>query len=476
MEQLNGLDSVLVLGEIPNIPLHIGALFIYDPSTSATGTLTFEQVRNLLSDVIDTSLPILRCRSEKLPFTIDKPYWVNDEDFNLDNHIQRFALPQPADWNELHDLTGRFHAQALNIEKPLWQAIFIEGLDNLDGLPSGCVGLILKIHHALADGNTAVKIFSALHTLSPEPNAPLIGEGVESQHPDFSAPGWSMKISRAYWHAISMPFKLAKNIADITPKLFDTSTSDSSSSSKIPKTPFNQMPSADRVIDHIRIPIEHMQALKEASQCKFNDIALCIIAGGLREYLQNTNELPAESLVTGMPIDVRSKNNNTTIGNQLSFANINLFTDIEDPKSRLESIHKASTHSKEEVQRIGPKSFISVINNLNPGILVWSGEQLVNSGLINKLPLLNNTITTNVPGIQLPCYMCGAKIVDYVGFGPLAPNITLFHVISSIHSHFNISFQSCSNSLDNEYEYTQALENSYQCLMKAYNLTTDTKS
>ncbi len=470
MEQLNGLDSVLVLGEIPNIPLHIGALFIYNPSSSPTGTLAFNQVRDLLLNVIDTSLPALKCRRDKLPLSMDNPYWVVDEDFNIDDHIQRFALPKPADWNELHELTGRFHAQALNLEKPLWQSIFIEDLDNLDGLPKGCVGLVLKIHHALADGNTAVKIFSALHTLSPEADAPLLVEGMESHNPDFSKPGWSKKISRAYWHAISTPFKLTKNLLDIAPKLLSTPKNDSSST-EIPKTVFNQMPSADRIINHIRIPMEQMLALKEASHCKFNDIALCIIAGALREFLQNQHKLPADSLVTAMPVDVRSKDNDSTIGNQLNFANISLFTNIEDPKARLESIHAASTHSKEEIQRIGPKSFISVIDNLYPGILVWGGEKLVKSGLINKLPLLNNTIITNVPGIQVPCYLCGAQIVDYIGFGPLAPNITLFHVISSIHSHINISFQSCNNSLTNTNEYTQSLKNSHRHLMNAYDVS-----
>jgi hypothetical protein len=45
--------------------------------------------------------------------------------------------------------------------------------------------------------------------------------------------------------------------------------------------------------------------------------------------------------------------------------------------------------------------------------------------------------------------------------------VSLFHVISSIDSHICISFQSCSNSLDDADEYARALADSYQELKTA---------
>lgn len=466
MEQLSGLDSMMVLGEISNVPLHMSALFIYDPSTCESGTIKYPQLTQLLQDVIDSSLPMLKCKTEKVAFTLDKPYWVEDENFKLDYHIQHFALPQPANWAELDELIAHFHAQPLNPDRPLWQALFIEGLDNLGDLPSGCVGMVMKIHHALADGKTSMKIFSELHTLSPEPTAVLIAEGMDDEIPDFSSPSTIDKYSRAYWHLISSPVKLLLNLGGITQKMLFSSDKPKAPSPVIPDTPFNQSPSSDRNVGHIRLPMKEIRKLEEASGCTINDIAMCVIAGGLRIYLTSCKQLPIESLVTGMPINTRSDKDKTTIGNHVSLANLSLFTDIDDPAERLQAISKASTDSRQKNQRLGPESLLSVADNLQPGIIIWAGEKMISSGLIDKLPRLNNTIISNVPGIQAPCYLAGAKLVDYLGLGPLAPTVSLFHVISSIHSHISICFQSCSSSLEDPGLYTDALEQSYQQLKR----------
>ncbi|MEH6568552.1 MAG: wax ester/triacylglycerol synthase family O-acyltransferase [Halioglobus sp.] len=476
MEQLSGLDSMMVLGEISNVPLHMSALFIYDPSTSESGTIKYPQLTSLLHGVINSSLPMLKCRAEKVAFTLDKPYWVEDQNFNLDYHIQRFALPQPANWAELNELIARFHAQPLHPDRPLWQSLFIEGLDNLGDLPSGCVGMVMKIHHALADGKTAVKIFSELHTLSPEPTAALIAEGMDDELPDFSSPSAIDKYSRAYWHLVSSPAKLLLNIGSIAQKMLFSSNKPNAPSSTIPDTPFNQLPSADRNLGHIRLPMNDIRQLEEISDCTINDIAMCIIAGGLRSYLESRQQLPDQSLVTGMPINIRSEKDKKTIGNHVSLANLSLFTEIADPKKRLQAISKASTQSRQNNQRTGPGSLLSVADNLQPGIIIWAGEKMMASGLVDKLPRLNNTIISNVPGIMAPCYLAGAKLVDYLGLGPLAPTVSLFHAISSIHSHISICFQSCSSSLEDPDAYTQALEKSYRQLKKAYGISQRKKS
>jgi hypothetical protein len=113
---------------------------------------------------------------------------------------------------------------------------------------------------------------------------------------------------------------------------------------------------------------------------------------------------------------------------------------------------------------------MSLANNTYSGFLGWLARQLINSKYIDKIPLISNTIITNVPGVPLPCYLCGAKLVDYVGLGPLIPTLSLFHVISSIESHVNISFQTCDEHVVNTIEYAEALQSSYRQLLTAYDM------
>jgi WS/DGAT/MGAT family acyltransferase len=287
---------------------------------------------------------------------------------------------------------------------------------------------------------------------------------------NLAAPNWSTKYSRAYWHAISSPFKLTKKLTALAPKLLSSNDDNKKAQSSIPDTPFNCEPSADRIIRHIGMPIEKIHTIEKQSGCTINEIALCIIAGALRNYLLQQDKLPKESLVAGMPIDVRSKKNKAAIGNQISFANVCLYSDIENPKIRLACIHEASLASKQKNQKMGPKSLVAILDNIYPGVLVWAGKKLFEHHLFNKLPRLNNTIVTNVPGIPVPCYLCGAELVDYLGFGPLAPTTSLFHVISSTHSHINISFIGSSNSLKDPDSYMKSLQKSYRALLKDYQI------
>lgn len=465
MQQLYGLDSIMALGDMPNCPLHIGALFVYKPSA----TLTFDALRNLMLDALESHLPLLQCRIETVAFSIDRPYWVKDPEFNLDYHLQHYALPQPAGWTELHHLAATFHAEPLSRERPLWQALFIEGLDNLKGLPKGSVALLLKIHHSMCDGKTAMQLFASLHTLSPDPAAPLMVESMPVQHVDFSRPGLLGKYWHAYEQAVAAPYQLMKQLTAITPVLWRNrkKVRQQKVAHKAVHALFNRMPDADRVIGHIRLSRKRLKEMEAATGATINDIALCVVAGALRDYLQQHQLLPGEDLVAGMPINIRSDHDDLMMGNRMSYANLSLHTTVADPARRLRMIHLEASLVKTNVHCARAGSLLSLLDNLYPGLVVWAGKKLVTAGWLESLPPVNNTLVTNVPGIQHRCYLCGAELADYLGFGLLAPTLTLFHVISSVHSHVNISFLSCSGSLTDGEGYRRALAKSWEALQAA---------
>jgi hypothetical protein len=57
-------------------------------------------------------------------------------------------------------------------------------------------------------------------------------------------------------------------------------------------------------------------------------------------------------------------------------------------------------------------------------------------------------------------YLAGEKLVDYLGFGPLAPNMGLFHTVSSTQEQVNISFLSTAAFMRDGSAYRAALEKS----------------
>ena len=70
---------------------------------------------------------------------------------------------------------ARIHSRPLDKTKPLWEAYVIEGLDNVPGVPPGGFALYVKVHHAAVDGEAGAQLVRALHSLTPELDAEVVG-------------------------------------------------------------------------------------------------------------------------------------------------------------------------------------------------------------------------------------------------------------------------------------------------------------
>ncbi|MEZ5502581.1 MAG: wax ester/triacylglycerol synthase family O-acyltransferase [Halioglobus sp.] len=224
MRQLGGLDNLMIEGEVPNIPMHMSALMIYETHGKRGATALFKALRENFDGLVNRHFPILRCRIEDVPLQLDKAYWVDDVNFNVTYHITRVALPRPRNWEELYRLFGQFHAQPLDRSRPLWEVMVVEGLDRLEGVPAGSTALFLKIHHAVMDGKSALRLITGLHSLGPEPDAPAMVDTLPPQAPvdmDFAPPSWWIKYGRAWWHSIERPVDMAGTIVKLLPQLLN---------------------------------------------------------------------------------------------------------------------------------------------------------------------------------------------------------------------------------------------------------------
>jgi len=476
MQQLRGLDTFMALGETHNMPMHIGALLIYKTRKKHI----YDEGRELIEAQINEHLPILKCKLDNLALDIDRPYWVEDKHFNIDYHLQRVALPQPADQQTLFKLTASFYAKPLSKERPLWEAMIIEGLDSVENIPKGSIAIVLKIHHAVADGKTAMRIFSALHSETKAANAPLIVDSLPLPKMDFSAPSLLRKYITAYLHNRYAPQNISQNFVNVTRMLAvdlgkdkfkqvfkkaDNNSKKKPSRGVTPRTIFNGELGAGRVIGNLHMPIKELKKLEKKTGATINDIALCIVSGALRDYLKKQKALPEKELVSGMPISIRGKKDDTMLGNKVSFSVVNLYSTIADPLVRLQAIHDDTHHAKKNNPKAHGTSYLELMDSFNPGAFAWVIKKIIDAGLLEKLPPFVNTVVSNVPGTDRPVYFCGAELVDCIPLGLITPTMTLFHAVSGTHKHVNISFLGCSSSLPDPEHYQAALEKSWQGLL-----------
>jgi diacylglycerol O-acyltransferase / wax synthase len=465
MRQLGGLDNLMIQGEMPNIPLHMSALMIHETRGKKGATALYKTLQNNFEDLAQRHFPILRCRLDEVLLQLDKAYWVEDTHFSANYHVTRVALPKPQDWQSVYALFGQFHAQPLDRARPLWQVLVVEGLDRVEGIPRGSTALFLKIHHSVMDGKSALRLITSLHSLGPEPDSPPLAASLPDEKPvdtDFQAPTWWEKYGRAWWHSIERPVDMAGTLVKILPQMLRAGEAGSrGKGQQVPQLRFNHPLTADRVVGHVRMELQKLRKLEKKYHCTINDIALCVVAGGMREYLLALGELPEENLLTLMPIDIRRPDKDGTTGNHVSVAKVCLYTTIEDARKRLQAINKDSSQSKKRSKKSDGHAFLRLIDDIHPALVLWLGEWLVSSGHLDDLPTMVNTVVTNVPGLATDAYLAGAKLLDYLGFGPLAPNVGLFHTVSSTADHVNVSFLSTEKFLGDGCAYTAALTQSW---------------
>ncbi|MCB1614756.1 MAG: wax ester/triacylglycerol synthase family O-acyltransferase [Pseudomonadales bacterium] len=479
MQQLSGLDAMFVHAEMHGLPMHISTLSIYDPSTSLAKEVGFKDILKLSETRIRHYVPVFRSRLISVPFNLDQPYWEEDENFDMVYHVRHIALPKPGNWEKLCSLVANLHAQPLNRSRPLWEAYVIDGLDSIEGMPKNAFAIMMKVHHSIMDGRTGMAIYGNLHSLQPGEDV-LAAQNISHEsmgHEVYAqgSPKSSFKLlSKAYTNNLGKTFQLfrllGRSVSIYSKVQLGLRTKELKTLYK-PKTRFNGEISPRRIVDRVCFSLSSIKAIKNCFPDEtINDVALTIIGGGLRRYLIAKNELPEDSLVAGVPIDVRPPDDEEYIGNRLNIMNVALRTDISDPIERLQVIHREAKAGKAFAQVLGDDLVTDIMDNAYPGLVSWGIRSAVNSGFLDKFPPVNNTIVTNVPGSPVPLYLCGAKLVESFGMGPLIPNTGLFHTVSTTYDFMTIAFTACRHMMGDPSFYVECLRKSFDELEMAASL------
>lgn len=443
--RLTGQDALFLHLDQPHAATHGTMIYIYDQLTVPGKKLKFQDVLRHIQERLSSS-PLYRNKIAHVPGNLGYPYWVEDENFDIDFHVRHFALPKPNDWRQFCILASRIHARTMDMNRPLWEMYIIEGLDNVEGLPKGSFAILTKLHHAATDGTALAELTWALHDVVAGKTS---GKNQAVQVPKASKPVTYYQADKTAGQTL---FRIAADnlmsvshmlppLARVTPKLGVMATQalrkrlfSSSADNKKPKLPhtrFNKKFDGKRVFESVTTDMADIKAIRAAVPgATVNDAVLAVIGGSLRRYLDAKGELPNTSLIAAAPINTRKEaSERQTTGNSISFMTVPMGTQIADPLARLEAVLTATTKTKEVTKAVGARELTDISKNTPPATLGLVGR-LVTSSFVDN-PIFN-CIVSNVPGPVQPLCLMGANLVYWSGVMPISEGSGgLFFAVSS---------------------------------------------
>ena len=410
LERLSPFECMYLGLESAAWPCHFGGLAILDGNAllDADGRLQLNAIRSRLERRV-SRVPQLRRRLHRPGLLRGRPLWVDDVRFAIENHVHEAAAPPPGGEDELLATASRLYAPVLDRRRPPWELWFITGLADRR------VAVLLKLHHAVADGMAAVAVMGAL--FDPEPGAADAPEGAWTPAPPPS--GWILfadnlatvarKLARV-GSVLAHPRQLVTG-ARLWTKVLGRSVGGHGA----PRTSLNCPVRAGRRIGCLRLDREQARRVARRHGGTLNDLVLSLWSGGLRRLLLSRGErVDGVELAAGQAVSLRRASKVRTVDNQVGTIIVPLPVWQPGAASRLAEIVRANRRVR--TRRQLPAGIAGAMAALQATPL---GRWL------NLHQRAANVIVTNVPGPSATVWLLGAPVLDILPIIQLIGNIGL---------------------------------------------------
>jgi WS/DGAT/MGAT family acyltransferase len=439
--RLNALDAAWLITESRATPNHVGGLLIFRLPEGAPRDflrrmmMDFRQYREFTSPWN---------RRLKYPLTRNPfPVWIEDDDIDLESHVQHSALPWPGGERELGELVGRLQSHPLDLSRPPWECTIIEGLEG------DRFALFIKMHHSLIDGVTGMILLQ--RAMSPDRAKSVKLPPFWASMPPSKPPRRAVAPAPTFANAAAAAAEALRGQAQSAPQLvaaFAKMLKRVGNPNEGMVVPFDAPHSVlnGRVREKRRFAtqqfaMERLRTLAAAAECTLNDVVLALCGGALRRFLEERGALPDKPLTAGIPVSVRPKDDPGG-GNGITFIVATLGTEIANPVERLAAIKASVRHAKDHVQSLPRQAMLQYTVLLMAPTIV---TLLTGMGGRTR-PMFNITIS-NVPGPDKPLYFRGAELTAIYPASIVTHGQALNITCESYAGSMNFGFTGCHASL-----------------------------
>lgn len=395
-----------LLAENRSQPMHVAGLQLFEKPPDAGDDFPRQLFESALG--VEEIGPLFRKHPTISVGNLGQWVWSEDKQFDIEHHVRHNALPQPGRVRELLELVSRLHGTRLARERPLWEAHIIEGLAD------GRIAMYTKLHHALVDGISAMRLMQSVLSTDPDKrDMPLPFDARATARNAKARQETERNFAAIPMDALRTAVGLTADAAGMPAALIKTLTKGvrnetSALSLHAPKTIFNVNITGSRRFAAQDWPLDRIRAIAKASGTTLNDVVLAMCSGAVRTYLDELGKLPDSSLVSMVPVGLKSRGSDSLAGgggNAVGSVMVRLGTDLADPADRLRSIHRSMKAGKEALGSMTPNQIVAMSAlGMAPSIMI---PMLRLNGIVRP-PF--NLIISNVPGPRSTQYLNGARL------------------------------------------------------------------
>lgn len=407
--RLSSTDLMFLRLEAPEWPCHYGGLAVVEGESllDGEGELRLEEVRERLARRLPR-VPKLRQRLHDPGWLGGRPLWVDDGQFDIRNHVRTLGVAPPGDEAALLEAATFVYQRPLERGQPLWELWFLTGLEDRR------VGVLLKLHHAMADGLGAVAVMGSLFDLAPDAEDPAPASWTPRPVPgrfQLIRDEMARKIAglRRSLSALRSPGRIPAGLRSLR-----GAARGFFGGRAAPGSELNQPVGAGRHIRYLRLDLAAMKEVAHSNGGKVNDAVLALWSGGLRHLLISRHRSVSDlELIVGMATTLRDVTEGVDVENRVGTMVFPLPIFEADVHRRLETVIGTTRGAKAQQRPAFTMGLLAALAATPIG--KWfSAHQRA-----------SNVLVTNVIGPPVPVYMLGARVELVLPIIELVGNIGL---------------------------------------------------
>jgi len=402
-------------------------------------------------------VPRMHQRVVRSALAAGRASWVRDQNFDLDYHLRRIGAPGDGSFEAALEWASAGATAPFDAARPLWDAVIV------DRLVDGRTVVVIRAHHAIADGVRAIQMMAALLDLEPDAASPEAPRevGRTELSPSTSQilrafkrawvtnPQKSSELSRSAFEAGLHPVQTLKNTNAYVRSALRTMDRGHAQPS-----PLMAGRGTSRRFTTMALPLDCLKAAAKKNAVTVNDVYLTALLGGVGKY-HEAFELPPADVAVALPIDVAGEEQHEA-GNHISAAILPGPASIADPIERLRAVHDLVASRRGEPGLRAMDHLAPTLGQLPARVAI-----AVMGVHARRVDLQ----ASNLIGPSFPLFMAGEKVEQMNAFGPL-PGVPVMAVLVSYDGMATIGFTLDPSAVTDIPLFTQCVRDSFDELVQ----------